>query len=1107
MAELFSRLRPFCVKLAQQPSVASACSLKEALQALIEPQIPHELFEYILFPLLLILRSQRTSELLILTALDCLRLVLQKTSVRKEAVVTDLITQLCAKATGLRSAKHEDEDQANVILENSSVSEEIRLACISCVTTLLESTSLSVRQSLYSLERAPVLGYAVSVTLQLTTVETMRPLQIESMKCLQSLCWCSSHELDAVPVDVQPISDGARQCCQVVASFLPGIVTSIAKVIVGDSKQGQAVLSMAFLTWSSVVAAAMCDALMPADISIDMHDEYQNEETEKRKALVTNQDRRWWKVTASKVQQLLKRILSVGIHSEWKLRLSVCKFAKMLLLKCNKSLENCVPMLVDVLVSHLNDDYKQVAEFSKQSLDCFSEIVVAQGSGSLISMFVENIHLLITRLPRIIRTADDAQRLPTLELLVGYLRLLGPRISSLLSSSSHLKRLSRALLQILELVPSDLRIMEEQNLQFGLTANSMLHCPVANHSFGHSIYKLRFCHFNDEKIQTTVVKSIRLLGYYGDIALLIDHFVEFISPLSLMKKQAILIVNELVRGTAIIGFGCGQDEFLHCKVNSEQTVEQHIRFLLAEYVRESNWNIPTTVDTRMEDLRANQSSHFLSSASGDGLTVQTLNSNTMFICLLLDGIAAFAEVLGKQFDTLLITALYPIMEKLGDSKGVISQTALNTLMVICQSCGYRLCDFGVVAVCLLYVWCICSSVSSVIGRNADYLIDTVSLNLRHLDMNPTTARVLKVMFQQSDETFLPLVDDTLHEVFSCLDGHFDETALLLMPVLQSLIEAVCRWFCNTGKQTATNSRVEGFSSEDSNMKGCSVSQYLLQYCKKQEVEETDNVENNQDDESNEQDEDADEIDYSEDKQEPTAAHVLLTVEVLERCTHYVSSKNARLRLMVLSVIQNGLAILNPATDQLLPQVHKLWSPLVRRLNDVEPIVLIKALDVLCTMAEVSGDFIRRRVAADVWPSLSKTLEGLTGVSLQAGTSYKHTVNFKLQRAILTTVTVLISKLDMGDVELSNIAASALLYLNMKQPGELQEAALGLFKTLAGVDSDATWLILSEVVGCCLPSPHPCFSSIKLGTGSRFRGIQFPEVVLDMFDGLSSPGFS
>ena len=27
-----------------------------------------------------------------------------------------------------------------------------------------------------------------------------------------------------------------------------------------------------------------------------------------------------------------------------------------------------MPMLVDVLVSHLNDDYKQVAEFSKQSL-------------------------------------------------------------------------------------------------------------------------------------------------------------------------------------------------------------------------------------------------------------------------------------------------------------------------------------------------------------------------------------------------------------------------------------------------------------------------------------------------------------------------------------------------------------------------------------------------------------------------------------------------------------------------------------------------------------------------------------------------------------------
>jgi hypothetical protein len=82
-------------------------------------------------------------------------------------------------------------------------------------------------------------------------------------------------------------------------------------------------------------------------------------------------------------------------------------------------------------------------------------------------------------------------------------------------------------------------------------------------------------------------------------------------------------------------------------------------------------------------------------------------------------------------------------------------------------------------------------------------------------------------------------------------------------------------------------------------------------------------------------------------------------------------------------------------DQLLPQVHKLWAPLVKRFADVEPVVIIKviwelrymvamrtnveslfvqALDVLSTMSEVSGDFIRKRVVIDVWPLLSGTLQ-------------------------------------------------------------------------------------------------------------------------------------
>jgi hypothetical protein len=211
----------------------------------------------------------------------------------------------------------------------------------------------------------------------------------------------------------------------------------------------------------------------------------------------------------------------------------------------------------------------------------------------------------------------------------------------------------------------------------------------------------------------------------------------------------------------------------------------------------------------------------------------------------------------------------------------------------------------------------------------------------------------------------------------------------------------------------------------------------------------------------------------------------------------VSSKNAHLRLLVLSVIQNGLLVLHSATDQLLPQVHKLWAPLVKRFADVEPVVIIKALDVLSTMSEVSGDFIRKRVVIDVWPLLSGTLQKMVETSLHAGRSYRHTINFKLQKAILTTLNVLIAELDMGDVELHEISTAVLPYLNVKQPKELQEAASKLFRALAAADVDATWLIVNETLGCSLSPPHPCFSPVKLGLKKRPKLIQYSYALMDM----------
>ncbi len=45
-------------------------------------------------------------------------------------------------------------------------------------------------------------------------------------------------------------------------------------------------------------------------------------------------------------------------------------------------------------------------------------------------------------------SVDDTRKLSTLQLLAGYLKLLGPRVTSLVNSYSHLSRLMQAIVQV-----------------------------------------------------------------------------------------------------------------------------------------------------------------------------------------------------------------------------------------------------------------------------------------------------------------------------------------------------------------------------------------------------------------------------------------------------------------------------------------------------------------------------------------------------------------------------------------------------------------------------------------------------------------------------------
>lgn len=104
-------------------------------------------------------------------------------------------------------------------------------------------------------------------------------------------------------------------------------------------------------------------------------------------------------------------------------------------------------------------------------------------------------------------------------------------------------------------------------------------------------------------------------------------------------------------------------------------------------------------------------------ASSTFATIQQLNSNIWQLCIQLEGVACFAQALERDFRPLLMTSLYPVLEKAGEETLLVSQAALNAMEDISEACGY-------------------SALKELINQNSDYLLNDISLNLQRLSEHP-----------------------------------------------------------------------------------------------------------------------------------------------------------------------------------------------------------------------------------------------------------------------------------------------------------------------------------------------------------------------------------
>lgn len=755
----FAFLRPACVLLTREQTEANARRLGAQLRQVSDATL-QQLQEYVLFPLRFVLKTPGPKrEGAVQAAVEGVAYVLSVTCVRGWDVLRELFSELC-----LCLCSPGDPG------EPAPCSEELKTAALAALLALLHSAYGDVVWRLYEPVMLPGLGAAVSLLLALAEREKAREVRAAALRCLQALlreCDCPADHADAGP-------DDRRAVGAAFASFLPGIALALSRVVAGDVRQGHEVTARAVRVWGATVALVMADDQLSegaepgAEAGLGPGPGRAGE-------LVVRRTADWARETSAKLAVILKRILSwVSAHRHWRVRLEGVRLCDRLLTSCRESLGECVGPLLDALVTAATDEDPAVRDGCGAALEKVAHASSEGGGHPLAHVLAENLHALATSLPRLMRTSDDRRKAAVLGALLGYLKILGPGVEAVLNSGAHLQRVSRALVQVLELDVSEVRLVQERGIAEPMVGGSGAPDEVPVRKRKHFLY------FTDEKVFSLLREVCRSLGRHGNLYLLVDHFLDLYRESSAYRKQAAIALNEIVTGAADRGAEAGGDD---------DDLRAAVTTVVEEYTSLENWRLATSVEEesdRGERERFGQSGMLsiasrpegnLDRPSGKkGPTVHQLNGNVWQICIQLEGIGGMALALGSAFEPLLMTTLYPVLEKAGGRTLLISQSALATLRDVSRACGYR-------------------SARDLVVANSDYLLSDVALNLRRLGPEAYGPRVLAAMLAQADAELLPLVRDVLRDVLAALDQSYDERAGEFCLVLHSLLQALGECWC------------------------------------------------------------------------------------------------------------------------------------------------------------------------------------------------------------------------------------------------------------------------------------------------------------------------
>ncbi|KAI3414905.1 uncharacterized protein J3R85_015707 [Psidium guajava] len=186
--------------------------------------------------------------------------------------------------------------------------------------------------------------------------------------------------------------------------------------------------------------------------------------------------------------------------------------------------------------------------------------------------------------------------------------------------------------------------------------------------------------------------------------------------------------------------------------------------ILHEYVSPEVWNFSL----------GQGSSHVESDGKDEDFPLHFLHDAAMLHQVIIEGIGIFNMCLGKNFASsgFMHSSLYLLLENLVSPNFHVRVAADTVLHVISKTSGYL-------------------SVGQLVLENADYVIDSICQQLRHLDLNPRVPSVLAAMLSYIGvaEKILPLLEEPMRSVSLELEilGRYQHPDLTI-PFLKAVAE-------------------------------------------------------------------------------------------------------------------------------------------------------------------------------------------------------------------------------------------------------------------------------------------------------------------------------